>query len=483
VKSLSESLRALPDATSMLESMITGRCSALELVGQHLQRLKRLDPHLNAASTVFEEQALAEAAAPRPGPLSGLPISVKETFALNGHTITAGSLRMPPVAAQRDAAAVARLKAAGAIVMARANVPEFVMAGETDNPRYGRTNNPLAADRTCGGSSGGDGALVASACVAAGLGSDILGSIRIPASFCGVVGFKPASAAVDKRDSWPSLDGLFTDSWLAVGPIARSVRDIRLLYGVLAETPLPAPEPIAGRRLILPADFPLMFRDPAIPAALKVAERDLSAAGMRSERVVLGDIRRWYTTMVRYLAWELMPMLQAGLTNADGERFSLWREGLARLRGGGDIYEGLYRLLLVGPLVRYRRASSAHKAVALLEAARISVRRCLGRDGVMLLPTLGLLAPRHGEMNRLSLRPGVNRLMTPVTLCNYLDLPAITVPSWRCRDAQSGLAPGLMLVSAPGAEGLLLDAALALEAAVGDPSAPEASRAEPVIRH
>ncbi|MGB5621188.1 MAG: amidase family protein, partial [Gammaproteobacteria bacterium] len=120
---MSESPRALPDATSMLESMVTGRCSALELVGEHLQRLKRLDPLLNAATSMFEEQALAAAAAPRPGPLSGLPISVKETFALSGHTITAGSLRMPPVAAQRDAAAVARLKAAGAIVIARANVP------------------------------------------------------------------------------------------------------------------------------------------------------------------------------------------------------------------------------------------------------------------------------------------------------------------------------------------------------------------------
>ncbi len=204
VKSLSESFRALPDATSILESMITGRLLGTRRWSANIcNGLKQLDPHLNAATTVFEEQALAAAAAPHPGPLAGLPISVKETFALNGHTITAGSLRMPPVAVQRDAAAVARLKAAGAIVIARANVPEFVMAGETDNPRYGRTNNPWAAERTCGGSSGGDGALVASACVAAGLGSDILGSIRIPASFCGVVGFKPASAAVNKRDSWP----------------------------------------------------------------------------------------------------------------------------------------------------------------------------------------------------------------------------------------------------------------------------------------
>ncbi len=469
VKSLDEPSRLIPDATALIESMARGERSAREVVDEHLGRLGRLNPRLNAALAVFGEQARVEAEAPRPGPLSGLPISVKETFGLRGHTITAGSLRMPPVTAARDAEAVARLKAAGAIVIARANVPEFVMAGETENPRYGRTSNPWAQDRTCGGSSGGDGALVASGCVAAGLGSDILGSIRIPASFCGVVGFKPASAAVSKRDHWPGLDGLFTDSWLAVGPIARSVRDVRLLYGILTDTPLPPGESIAGKRLILPADFPLTCRDPAVSRAVASAEQGLLAAGMRPERVALGDVGRWYRTMVRYLAWELMPVLQAGLTREDGERFSIWRESLSRLRGRGEVYEGLYRLLMIGPLVRYRRGASARKAQAMLQSARVSVRQRLGPDGVILLPTLGLLAPRHGEMNRLSLRPGVNRLMTPLTLCNYLDLPAVTVPAWRHRDAGTGLAPGVMLVSAPGAESLLLDTARVLETVIGDP--------------
>lgn len=450
--------------------MARGERSARQVVDEHLDRLGRLNPRLNAALTVFGDQARAEAESPRPGPLSGLPISVKETFGLDGHTITAGSLRMPPVTAARDAEAVARLKAAGAIVIARANVPEFVMAGETENPRYGRTNNPWSEDRTCGGSSGGDGALVASGCVAAGLGSDILGSIRIPASFCGVVGFKPASAAISKRDHWPGLDGLFTDSWLAVGPIARSVRDVRLLYGILADTPVPARDTIVGKRLILPADFPLSCRDAAVSRALASAEQGLLAAGMSPERVTLGDIGRWYRTMVRYIAWELMPVLRAGLTTADGQRFSLWRESVARLRGRAEVYEGLYRLLMIGPLVRYRRDASAGRARALLESARVSVRQRLGSDGVMLLPTLGLLAPRHGEMNRLSLRPGVNRLMTPLTLCNYLDLPAVTVPAWRHRDDPTGLAPGIMLVSAPGAEGLLLDTARVLETVIGDPA-------------
>ncbi|MGB5775444.1 MAG: amidase family protein, partial [Sedimenticolaceae bacterium] len=164
-----EPYAGLPDATALLAAMDEGNLSTRQLMEEHLDRLQRLNPRLNAAIGIFEHQALAEAAAPRPGSLSGLPVSVKETFALQGETITAGSLRMQPVQPTRDAAAVARLKAAGAIVLARGNVPEFAMAAETDNLRYGRTNNPMAEERTCGGSSGGDAALVASGCVAAGL--------------------------------------------------------------------------------------------------------------------------------------------------------------------------------------------------------------------------------------------------------------------------------------------------------------------------
>ena len=123
------------------------------------------------------------------------------------------------------------------------------------------------------------------------------------------------------------------------------------------------------------------------------------------------------------------------------------------------MYEGLYRLLLVGAATRFRRAASAERAVRRFESARAAVRDLLGSDGLILLPTLGTLAPRHGEMNRLSFRPGVNGVMTPLTLCNYLDLPAVSVPAWRYTDAATGLAPGVMLVARPGGESLLLDTA------------------------
>lgn len=465
--------RNLPDAVALIGAMTRGETTAEEVVRQHLDRIEADRPTLNAATRVFAEAALAEARNPRPGRLSGLPVSVKETFGLAGQTVTAGSLRMPEIACSKDAAAVRRLRDAGAIVIARSNVPEFAMAGETDNPRYGKTRNPLDPARTCGGSSGGEGALVASGGSAAGLGTDILGSIRIPASFCGLVGFKPASAAISKEGSWPDLTGRFTDSWLCVGPIVRSVRDARLMYEVLAGCRLPIRENVAGVRLVEPAGFPLAYRDAAIPAAMDAARSGLRQAGMQVESEVIGDVRRWYRDKIRFLAWELLPLLEGLLGGSGGDRISLAGETIRRWRGQPQIYDGLYRLLMVGRLTRYRTARAARACLDRLQAARHRVRSLLAEDAVLILPTLGTLAPGHGEMNRMSLRPGTNGLFTPLTLCNYLDLPAVTVPAWRCRDAGTGMVPGVTLAASPGAEALLLAVAECLEGIVGRPRSNE----------
>jgi Asp-tRNA(Asn)/Glu-tRNA(Gln) amidotransferase A subunit family amidase len=453
-----------PDATALLVELRAGRVDPAGLLDRHLARLRVVEPTLNAAVELLTDEARAAAATGPTGPLAGLPVSVKETFGLAGRTVTAGSRSMAPVSNTADAAAVSRLRAAGALVLARGNVPEFAMAAETENPRYGRSANPLAPERTCGGSSGGDAALVAAGAVAAGLGSDILGSIRIPAAFCGVVGFKPSAGAVPKEGMWPDIGGLFADTWLGVGPLTRSVRDARLVYSVLAHRPPPPPAPPAGLRLILPQRFPWRARNPLIEAALTTAADLLRAGGLREERRELGDVQDWYRTMMGVLAYELMPELQRRLRSPGGRRFSTTGESLRRLAGRGRLYSGLYRLLVVAPLVRYRRPATAERGIARLEAARRDVYALLGTDGLLLLPTIGTLAPRHGEMNRLSFRPGVNPLLTPTSLCNYLDLPAITVPARRYRDPATGLMPGIMLAAAPGAEGPLLDAAGALEA-------------------
>lgn len=443
--------------------MRRGEMSCSEVVAEHLELLEACQPRLNAATEILRDEALAQSRTPRPGPLSGLPVSVKETFALAGRSITAGSRRMPPIQCDADANAVSLLRRAGAIVIARSNVPEFAMNPETENPVFGRTANPLNLDRTCGGSSGGEGALVAAGCTAAGLGSDILGSIRIPAAMCGIVGFKPASGAVDKSGAWPDLRGSYTDSWLAAGPLVRSVRDARLLYSVLTHHPLEQAASTNGLRLLLPGDFPLTYRDDSIKAAVEASRNLLANAGMVPQEVVLGDVRRWYRTKIRYLASELMPLIVKGLTDADGKRFTLGGEFLRRFRGRPEVYEGLVRLLVMGPALRYRSRRGTERALAILQGARKSVRSLLGRDGILLLPTLGTLALPHGQMNKIAMKPGVNGLFTATTFCNYIDLPAITVPAPGFRSPESGLIPGVMLAACPGSEGPLLDAAAALE--------------------
>ncbi len=452
-----------PDATELLRQMQAGERTSVEIVAEHLERLEANQPRLNAAIKVFREEALAEARQPRPGPLSGLPVSVKETFGIRGEMVTAGSLRMPPIHHEADCEVVRRLREAGAIVIARSNVPEFAMAGETENLRYGRTNNPLDPSRTCGGSSGGEGALVASGSSALGVGNDILGSIRIPAAFCGVVGFKPASQAVPKEGIWPQIEGLYMDTWLAVGPITRSVRDARLVYNVIAKRPLPPPRSPRDLRLIIPNPFLMSFKADCIPAALEHAKTVLLMAGMKAEEHAFPHIKQHFLNLQGILAAELFEPLMSQLTTTEGKKLSLIAEAARQLTGRPTIYRGLFQLLAVAPLVRPRRPNRLQQIIETYEAARAQLYEMLGNDGILLLPTLGLLAPPHGQMNRSSLRPGVNGTVTPVTFCNYMNLPAITIPAWSEADRETGLPPGIMLACAPGAEGALLDAAEVLE--------------------
>jgi Asp-tRNA(Asn)/Glu-tRNA(Gln) amidotransferase A subunit family amidase len=127
--------------------------------------------------------------------------------------------------------------------------------------------------------------------------------------------------------------------------------------------------------------------------------------------------------------------------------------------GQPTIYSGLFQLLLAAPIVRPRKPEQAETAYAAIKAARAHYREMLGSDGILLLPTLGKLAPKHGRMNRSSLRPGVVGQVTPLTFPNYLDLPAVSIPAWSSVDEATGLPAAVMLVCAPGAEARLLDAA------------------------
>ncbi|MDP9221897.1 MAG: amidase [Actinomycetota bacterium] len=219
-----------------------GRVTAAEVVSSSLERIHRLQPVLNAFTVVLDDQAVAAARAAdnavrQGGPLPallGLPVSVKDHIWMEGVPATNGSLALRHFIPPEDAVPVARLRAAGAVIVGKTNNPEFCYRGFTDNLVHGLTRNPWDTERTPGGSSGGAGASVAAGLTAVALGTDGGGSIRIPASFCGVVGHKPTFGLVPKEPGFKGWKTLSVD-----GPITRCVRDAALILSVISG-PAPA---------------------------------------------------------------------------------------------------------------------------------------------------------------------------------------------------------------------------------------------------
>src|SRR5438270_7095832 len=227
-------------ATAMAEQVRTQKVSPVDLVEAHLAYIQKLNPVLNAfveldSDRAREQARLAEAAVARgemKGPLHGVPVSIKSSIEVAGLKNEAGTCLRAGCVAAKDAPLVARLRAAGVIVLGSTNTPELLMAWETDNLLYGRTNNPWDLARTAGGSSGGEAAAIASGCSAGGVGSDGGGSIRVPAHFCGICGLKPTPGRIPATGHFPQSVGPFALLGV-VGPMARTVADLKLLFEVM----------------------------------------------------------------------------------------------------------------------------------------------------------------------------------------------------------------------------------------------------------
>ncbi|MBI3682971.1 MAG: amidase [Acidobacteria bacterium] len=220
----------------MAEKVRSREISPRELVEAHLKRIEEENPRINAFAAVLAEQAIERARTlegqPVHGPLHGVPVTIKDNFDIAGLPTPCGSRFLLERVADRDAATVARLVEAGAILLGKTNVPELVSSYETDNFLTGRTNNPWNPEHTPGGSSGGEAAAIAACCSPGGVGSDGGGSIRIPAHFCGIAGFKPTHRRIGGSGLFPPAPppaGLMA----APGPMARTVADVRLLFEVM----------------------------------------------------------------------------------------------------------------------------------------------------------------------------------------------------------------------------------------------------------
>src|SRR5256884_3846519 len=242
-------------ALAMAELVRRREISPIALIEAHLARIEKLNPKLNAFVHVDQERARRDARAAEwavqqgagLGALNGVPISIKSSIDVAGFRCGAGTNLRKGYVPNRDATLVSRLRAAGAIVLGVTNTPELLMAWETDNLLYGRTNNPWDLSRTPGGSSGGEAAAIASGCSAGGVGSDGGGSIRVPAHFSGICGLKPTPGRIPATGHYPNSVGPFALLGV-VGPMARTVADLKVLFEVMQAPdygdPSAAPVPV-----------------------------------------------------------------------------------------------------------------------------------------------------------------------------------------------------------------------------------------------
>jgi amidase len=249
----------LESAVRQMELLRSGEISVVELAEAHIRQIERLNPQLNAFAD-FDAERVRDRARKHDAwrgqrerrPLFGLPVTVKSSIATRGMKCEIGSLLHEGDVQREDAVVVARLRAAGALILGTTNCPEFLMAYETANLLHGRTRNPWDLERSPGGSSGGESAAIAAGLSAAGLGSDSGGSVRVPAHFTGICSLKPTPGRIPGRGHLPPCVGPFAILG-AIGPMARTIADVALLFRALS-----------GQDALDPVSPPVALREPGI---------------------------------------------------------------------------------------------------------------------------------------------------------------------------------------------------------------------------
>jgi Asp-tRNA(Asn)/Glu-tRNA(Gln) amidotransferase A subunit family amidase len=460
-------------ALHMAEMIRRKEISPVELAKAHLDRARALHAALNAFATLDEERALAQAreaesAVMRGAPLGalhGVPITIKSSVDVAGLPCACGSALRRAHVPLYDAALVVRLKAAGAVVLGNTNVPEFLMAYETDNSIYGETRNPWDLERTPGGSSGGEAAAIAAGCSAAGVGSDGGGSIRVPAHFSGICGLKPTPGRIPLSGHFPPPGGAFT--WIGVvGPMARTMADVRLMFEAMAgpdeDDPLSAPVPprrpteedILGLRIGILECEGLGSPTAETRAAVQRAARGLTAAGLAIEPVRLRGLERALELWWFFFGPAIGYLLGSGYSGQEAALSPRLREYLA--------------VTAEEPPLTLDRFVAA---CAERDLCRAEILRQLEQFPVLLSPVAIGPAFRHGEGHwRLERSAGAYRhTMGHSQWLNLAGLPGAVVPAGK---SPEGLPIGVQVIGRPYEDERVLAVAERIERAVGGWSPP-----------
>ena len=431
---------------ALRKAYAAGEFSPEDVTRESFERLKAFNPRLHAFLLTFEdrafEQASAAARAYRAGtarPLAGIPISIKDTFDVAGAVSTRGSLVYRSHVAREDSGAVHRLREAGAIFIGKTNTAEFGQSATTDNKLGEDCRNPWNIELTPGGSSGGGAASVAAGIVTAALGADGGGSLRIPAAFTGLVGFKPTFGAVRDENGFPAMS-----DFCCAGPIAWRVADVRAILSVLAEQSFARTQskrPLRVASCLRPEGRPIQF---GVAAAVKAAVRKLAALGCEIEETEL-PLAGW-NEIFGPLVLEEEGRLRGHLLRSYAE--SLTDYECMSLKAAASLEAGTVE-----------RAREQHKVF------QAEIDRFLGRYDLIVTPTTSVPAFPVGARPHEIDGKRVNSLWGafPFTAAfNVAGTPGVSIP---CGISQ-GLPVGLQLVAARGRDAQLLDIAEDLEEAL-----------------
>jgi Asp-tRNA(Asn)/Glu-tRNA(Gln) amidotransferase A subunit family amidase len=454
----------------LAELVLSQQASPVEIVQAHLDRIEQINPALNAlvtlAPNLLEQAREAESAVMRGdklGLLHGVPVTIKDTIETAGLRTTSGSLMRAEFVPTRDAQSVARLKAAGAIILGKTNPAEMAMDYTADNPVFGRTKNPHNPLLTPGGSSGGEAAAIATCMSAGGLGTDLAGSIRIPSHFCGIAGLKPGVGRIPGDGQFPPSTGPYSLG-AVIGPMARNVSDLKLLFAVLAGIATKGDAPLVrqrGSRVTFYTDDGVSPVNAETRQAVETAARALSDAGFVTEEVRPPGVERGHELWLKLFS----------------------RASVVQLR---NVYHGHEEQ--GGDFVRWRLATADDTPPPSLDdyisfwLERDRLRETLidwMNDTPLLIAPVGATpAYEHGT---LKVRVGEQTMSTfrAFSYCqtfNVFDLPVVVIPVATGKD---GLPIGVQIVGRPFAEADILDAAAVVEAAVGGWQLPPEAEARP----
>ena len=454
-----------------LELMRAGEISARELTEAHLQRIEALDPAIGAYLTVTADLARGQAAAADEAraageekPLLGIPIALKDVLSTKGIETTCGSRILKGYRPIFDATAAARLREAGAVMLGKLNMDEFAMGSSTENSAYFPTRNPWHLERVPGGSSGGSAAAVAAEMALATLGTDTGGSIRQPASFCGVSAIKPSYGRVSRY-------GLiaYGSSFDQAGPFARTAEDLARVLGVIAghdpldSTSMPTAVPdyvaglrgdIRGLRIGLPREYFAEGLQPEVAAAVRAAAAQLESLGAETREISFAHAD--YCLPAYYII--AMAEASANLARYDGVRFGARVEGAdlidsyKKTRGAG-FGEEVKRRIMLGTYTLSAGYYDAYygKAQAVRTLIRQEFDAMFAQVDALLAPVAPTTAFPFGEVTQDPMRMILADVLT--ISANLAGICGLSLP---CGFDAEGLPIGLQLLGAPFSEERLL---------------------------